>query len=301
LGIDLTGIVMAVIGGDRRDLVLMQKLVSLGARVKAVGFAACEELKQVELVADLEAAVTGAQVLILPMQGTDPEGNIKTLDNSVFLQLTQPIANIIPNGAIFIIGAARDFLRHWAVTYGWKLLEIAEMDDVAILNAIPSAEGAIQIAMEQLPITIHGSQSFVLGFGRLGKTLARMLAAIGAITTVAARKSADLARIYEMGYRPVQFNQLQDYIQGAEIIFNTVPQMVLDEKILSLIRKDALIVDLAAIPGGTDFKAAQKLGIVALMAPGLPGKVAPTTSGRILARVIPPLILRELPQCYLRG
>ena len=224
-------------------------------------FAACEELKQVELVTDLETAVTGAQVLILPMQGTDPDGNIKTLDNNVSLRLTRPIASTIPSGTIFIIGAARDFLHRWATTYGWKLLEIAEMDDVAILNSIPSAEGAIQIAMERLPITIHGSKSFVLGFGRLGKTLARMLAGIGAITTVAARKSADLARIYELGYRPVPFNQLQDYIQEAEIIFNTVPQLVLDEKMLSLIRKDALIVDLAANPGGTDFKVAQELGI----------------------------------------
>jgi dipicolinate synthase subunit A len=150
--------------------------------------------------------------------------------------------------------------------------------------------------MEQLPITIHGSQSFVLGFGRLGMTLARMLAAIGATTTVVARKSADLARIYELGYRPVKFDELQDYLQEAEIIFNTVPQLVLDEKMLPLIRKDALIVDLGAYPGGTDFKTAQELGIAALTAPGLPGKVAPTTGGRILARIIPPLILRELPQ-----
>jgi dipicolinate synthase subunit A len=235
------------------------------------------------------------------MQGTDPEGNIKTLDGNVLLRLTQPIANIIPIGTIFIIGAAREFLRRWAASYGWKLLEIAEMDDVAVLNSIPSAEGAIQIAMEKLPITIHGSQSFVLGFGRLSRTLARMLAGIGAITTVAARNGADLARIYEMGLRPVPFNRLQDYIQEAEIIFNTVPQLVLDEKMLALIRKDALIVDLAAYPGGTDFKTAQKQGIDALLSPGLPGKVAPTTSGRILAQVIPPLILRELPQCYLRG
>jgi dipicolinate synthase subunit A len=293
--------VIAVIGGDRRDLVLMKDLVGLGARVKAAGFAACEELQQVELVADLVAAVTGAQALILPMNGTNQEGKIPTLDSGISLQLTQAIANIIPRGTIFIIGAAREFLHRWAINYGWKLLEIAEMDDVAILNAIPSAEGAIQIAMEQLPITIHGSQSFVLGFGRLGKTLARMLAAIGATITVAARKDADLARIYEIGYRPVKFDQLQECIQEAEIIFNTVPQMVLDENMLSLIRKDALILDLSAIPGGTDFKAAQKLGISAMMAPGLPGKVAPTTSGKILARVIPPLILRELPQCFLRG
>jgi len=293
LGIDLTGTVIAVIGGDRRDLVLMQGLVSLGARVRAVGFAASEELKQIELLADLETAINGAKVLILPMQGTDPEGKIKTLDNSMLL-LTRPIASLIPHGTVFIIGAARGFLRNWASVYGWKLLEIAEMDDVAILNAIPSAEGAIQIAMEQLPITIHGSQSFVLGFGRLGKTLARMLAGIGATTTVAARKSADHARIYEMGYCPVQFDELQDHIPAAEIIFNTVPQLVLDEKILRLVKRDALIIDLGAYPGGTDFKAAQELGITALTAPGLPGKVAPTTGGKILAQVIPPLILREL-------
>ena len=72
MGIDLTGTVISIIGGDRRDLVLMKDLVRLGARVKAAGFAACEDLQQVELVADLETAVTGAQVLILPMNGYRP-------------------------------------------------------------------------------------------------------------------------------------------------------------------------------------------------------------------------------------
>jgi dipicolinate synthase subunit A len=299
LGSDLTGIAISVVGGDRRGLVLIQDLVSRGARVKAAGFAACEELQRVELVTDLENAVAGAQVLVLPMQGTDPEGSIRTLDDNVSLRLTRHIASTIPGGTVFIIGFARDFLHWWADAYGWKLLEIAEMDDVAILNAIPSAEGAIQIAMEQLPITIHGSQCFVLGYGRLGKTLARMLDGIGAITTVVTRKNADLARAFEMGCRPVQFDQLGNYIQEAEIIFNTVPQLVLDEQMLALVRKGALIVDLAAYPGGTDFKSAEKMGIAALLAPGLPGKVAPTTGGRILAQVIPPLILRELPN--LRG
>ncbi len=125
MGIDLTGIVISVIGGDRRSLILMQELVSLGARVKAVGFLACEELKQVELVTDLGTAVSGAQVLILPMQGTDLDGNVKTLDNNVLPRLTRTIANAIPSGTVFIIGAAREFLHRWATAYGWKLLEIS--------------------------------------------------------------------------------------------------------------------------------------------------------------------------------
>ncbi len=301
MGSDLTGINIAVIGGDRRDLVLMHELVALGASVKAIGFSACEELKQVGIIEDLGTAVSNAQVLIFPMQGTDPEGNIRSLSNDCSLKLTPQIARLIPTGVIVIIGAARDFLHRWATTYGWKIIEIAERDDVAILNAIPSAEGAIQIAFEQTSFTIHYSKSFVLGFGRLGKTLARMLGGIGAQTTVVARKSADLARIFEMGFRPVSFDDLQSCINEAEIIFNTVPQLVLDEKILSLVSREALIIDLAAYPGGTDFKTAQKMGITALLSPGLPGKVAPTTSGKILAQVIPQLILHELPNIYMRG
>lgn len=298
MGLDLNGVRVAVIGGDKRDIFLMQELVNIGADVTAAGFPPCNELKGVRLFDSFHEAINGVQVIILPMSGTDTEGNIKSLDDDCTLKFTPSIAEIIPPGTLVIIGFARDFLRSWATKYKWKLIEIAEMDAVAILNAIPSAEGAIQMAMERLPITIHNSKSFVLGFGRLGQTLARMLDGIGAKTTVVSRKRSDLARIFEMGYQPVPFANLHQVISEAEIIFNTVPALVLDEKTLSLLNKDVLIIDLAASPGGTDFTAAKRLGINAILAPGLPGIVAPKTSGKILAQVIPQLILREMPQDY---
>lgn len=298
MGLDLRGIKIAVIGGDRRDIYLMPELIKLGATVTAVGFPPCPELGQVRLVDKFEAALQNSQVLIFPMQGTDQEGNIRTYDQDIKLCLTPATAAAIPQGTLVIIGFARHFVKEWAKRYGWKLLEIAEMDTVAILNAIPSAEGALQLAMERLPITIHDSSSFVLGFGRLGKTIARMLQGIGAKTTVVAWNRADLARIFEIGYRPVHCTQLHQVIAEADVIFNTVPALILDEKLLSLVKKDTLIIDLAAAPGGTDFSTAKRLGINALLATGLPGIVAPKTSGRILAQVIPQLILREIPQEY---
>jgi dipicolinate synthase subunit A len=298
MGLDLRGIKIAVIGGDKRDIYLMSELIKLGAAVTAIGFPPCPELNHVRLVDNFEAALQDTQVLIFPMQGTDPEGNIRTYDQEIRICLTPAIASIIPAGTLVIIGFARDFFKIWAQQYGWKLLEIAEMDTVAILNAIPSAEGALQMAMQRLPITIHDSNAFILGFGRLGKTLARMLKAIGARTTVVARKRADLARIFEIGYKPLHCSQLHQVIMEADVIFNTVPALILDEKLLSLLNKDALIIDLASAPGGTDFTAAKKLGISATLAPGLPGIVAPKTSGKILAQVIPQLILREIPNGY---
>ncbi len=298
MGLDLRGIKIAIIGGDRRDIYLMQELIKLGAAVTAVGFSPCSELSQVRLVDKLETAFNKAQVLVFPMGGTDLEGNIKTLDQDFTLRLSPEIAAAIPEGVLVIIGFARDFVKEWAQKYRWKMIEIAEMDMVAIMNSIPSAEGVLQIAMEKLPITIHDSSSFVLGFGRLGKTLARMLKGIGANTTVVARKRADLSRIFEMGYRPLHCSEMHQLISEADVIFNTVPVLILDEKLLSLLRKDTLILDIASAPGGTDFTAAKRLGLNAILAPSLPGIAAPKTSGKILAQVIPQLILREVPHEY---
>jgi dipicolinate synthase subunit A len=301
VGNDLQGICIAVLGGDRRNIYLISELAGQKARVKAFGFLPAPELASAELVTSLEAALAGVKVVIMPMQGTDQDGMIKTLDQSVYLQLTADTATLIKPGTLVVTGAARDFLKRWASIYQWQLVEIGEMDDLAIYNAVPSAEGALQLAMGKLPITLHGSQSFVLGYGRLARTLARMLMGLGAHATVVARKPQDLARIWETGARPVPFVDLESHIAEAEIIFNTVPVLVLTEALLARMRRDVLIIDLASAPGGTDFAAARALGRQALLAPGLPGSVAPKTSGQILARVIPQLILSKISVNNLQG
>jgi dipicolinate synthase subunit A len=292
--LDLSGIQVAVLGGDDRELVLIPELVKMGAKVAVTGYPERPELAGAHLVGSVAEALTEAQAIIMPMPGTDEFGNIRAVYAPQKLELTEKMMRSLPPGTPVIIGTARSFLKDWAAKYHLDLIEIAEMDDVAILNSIPSAEGAIQIAMQSLPITIHGSQSSVLGFGRVGRTLARMLQGLGAVTTVCARKPADLARIAEMGFNGVAFTEIAPLIGKAEIIFNTIPAMILDQGMLKYCNKEALIIDLASAPGGTDFQAAEQLGIKAILAPGLPGKVAPRTAGKILVQVIPRLILESI-------
>jgi len=145
-----------------------------------------------------------------------------------------------------------------------------------------------------LPITIHGCTAYVLGFGRTGATLARLLGAMGAKTRVAARRKESLARIAEMTLTPIPFDQLSKSLREADAIFNTVPSMVLTGEILENVSPEAVIIDLASAPGGTDFQAADRLGIKAVLAPGLPGRVAPKTAGRILARTILGFLAEEI-------
>ncbi|MGE5403658.1 MAG: dipicolinic acid synthetase subunit A, partial [Candidatus Saccharibacteria bacterium] len=99
---------------------------------------------------------------------------------------------------------------------------------------------------------------------------------------------------YEIGCRRVRLEDMGDNLAGLDVIFNTAPTMVLNDQVLSRMSPDTLIIDLASQPGGTDFENANRYGIKAILAPGLPGKVAPKMAGRILAEVIPRLILEEL-------
>ena len=153
-------------------------------------------------------------------------------------------------------------------------------------NAVPTAEGAIQIAMEELPITIRGARALVIGYGRLGRALAPRLAALGAKISVAARKYADLAWAESWGFGVEQTGKLEGWLCGYDLIVNTVPARVLDEARLAELKPGCLVIDLASKPGGVDMEAAAQLGIKAVWALSLPGKVAPVTAAGSLRSTI---------------
>lgn len=291
---DLKGVKVAVLGGDAREIVLVSTLSRLGAHVQVVGLPVKHEPPHVSLFTSLEEAIRDVQAVILPVPGILENGNIYCVYEEKPLVLSETLLiKLSPQTPVFS-GFARPKLKEIVQSSNVRLITILDLDEVAILNSIPSAEGAIQMAMENTIITIHNSKSFVLGFGRTGASIARLLHGMGARVTVVTRDAAHRARVYEMGMEAIPFSQLSEAITQAEIIFNTVPTMVLTNAILNKAKEDAVIVDVASPPGGTDFESAKRLGIKALLAPGLPGKVAPKTAGQILSRVIPGLLIREL-------
>ena len=155
-------------------------------------------------------------------------------------------------------------------------------DNIAILNAIPTAEGAIQTAMEESYRTLFDSRCLVLGYGRCGKILASMLKGIGANVSVSYRKETDLAYIKSYGLKPLNLYNMEDYIFSYDFIFNTIPSQILDRSILEKVNKKTIIIDLAQAPGGVDYKYARDLDLKAIYCPGLPGRVAPYTAAEIL-------------------
>lgn len=167
-----------------------------------------------------------------------------------------------------------------------EYLDLMELDEMAILNAIPTAEGTVMEVIKETDITIFGSNLLILGYGRLGRVVAKTFGGLGAKIYCEARSKKDLALIYSMGYNEVDLKKLNNYLDKMDIIINTVPTMMLDEKRLALLKKDCIVIDISSKPGGVDFEAAMKLGIKAKLLLGIPSIVAPKTAAMYMKQII---------------
>ena len=158
--------------------------------------------------------------------------------------------------------------------------------ELTVRNCIPTAEGALMIAMQEQAETVFGSSVLVIGFGNVGKASARLFAAAGAEVSCAVRRADAAAEAESAGYAPLMMPELAESISRFDTVINTVPALVLDEPLLEAMKPKALIIDLASLPGGVDKAAAEALGVRLVHALALPGKVAPVTAGRYIADTV---------------
>lgn len=290
----LTGLQVAFIGGDARQLEVIKRCLELDANVILIGF---ENLQSGFSGANnrplLPDTLKDVDALVLPIVGTDDKGFVESIFSSSPLQLTDEIFGALPKKAQVYTGIAKPFLASLMKKHSISYIEMLSLDDVAILNSIPTAEGALMMAIQNTDITIHRSRSIVLGLGRVGMTLARTLHHLGAIVKVGVRKPEHAARVYEMGLTPFYIKQLKDQVKDTDIFYNTVPKPIVTAEVIANMPHHCLIIDLASAPGGVDFRFAEKRGIKALLAPGLPGIVAPKTAGQIIANTLTRLVLEH--------
>lgn len=156
----------------------------------------------------------------------------------------------------------------------------------AVRNAVPTAEGALKLAMEETKQTLYGMRAAVLGGGRIAAALAVRLTALGAKTTVFARKSEARARAWALGASSCGFSELCERLCVFDCIFNTVPQRILGGRELACIKKGAPLIELASAPGCADAQEAASAGVRLVPAGGLPGKITPKTAGKIIYETI---------------
>jgi len=277
---------VAVLGGDRRMAETVPFFLQAGAEVRLSGHQWDDRFAGVRLCASCAEALAGAHVAVLPVQGVDEGGRVFHTQPGQSCTIDAESLRRMERGAVVFTGLASEYLRRICADAGLPLVVYRDADEFAIWNSVPSAEGAIQMAMEATPFTLFGSRSLVLGFGRTGKTIALLLRGLFSDVSVAARSELDQARIWASGYKPVPWHRLPQAVAESDVIFNTVPALVLTRDVLAGAPSHAVVIDVASAPGGTDFEAARELGLTAKLAPGLPGIVAPVTAGKLIAELV---------------
>jgi len=272
---------IAVLGGDLRQLSAAERLKELGYEVSLFGF---DTYGEGPFLSAEEAAI-GASVLLLPVPAVRNDRlNLPFSEERVTLsELLERLEGSL-DGVNRVFGGkipeeAVSALRE----RGIAVCDLTGEERFNVLNAVPTAEGAIAIAMNHLDVTLYGASVCVLGFGRIGKALCRPLTALGAKVTAVSRKAKDRALSEIYGCRAVDYGDLPSLAGEFDVIFNTVPATVLNEETLAAMDGRGFVIDLASKPGGVDQDAALRHNVTVITALSLPGKVAPVTAGRIIA------------------
>lgn len=269
-----------LIGGDERMRYLAFELAEDGFPVYVHGQKNCGKRNVIET--DLEDVARKSTVVILPLPVTRDGRTLNAPFAEKPIYLDDDFARLFLNHTVYG-GMIPQLLMSSSLWQEIMAEDYYCREELAVGNAIPTAEGAIGIAVDEYPGTINGAKCLITGFGRIGKTLALDLRGLGARVYCAARKKEDLMMMRAFGVEPLTYREIG---QRFDLIFNTVPASVLSATTLAKQTADTMIIELASAPGGVDLLSAEKRGIRVINAQSLPGRVAPKTAAAYIKEAV---------------
>ncbi len=270
---------IAVLGGALREKVVAARLQEEGFPVSVCAVEGMNDIAE----ATVCDCVKDANVLILPVASNDESGKIFAPATAESLYFGEEEMRLLAEDAVIYCGVASLMLKTAAKRLNHKLIEVMDLDEVAVPNGALTAEGTLYLAMARFPVSVSELNVAVFGYGRVGKATAQLFRALKAKVVVFSRNKKEIAegrgRHIDMRF----YNGVPAVLAKADLVINTVPAIIVNEQMMRHMSKDVLLIDLAAAPGGVDTKAANEKGLEVLNAPGIPGKYAPISAGQILA------------------
>ncbi|MBR6559154.1 MAG: hypothetical protein IKT70_09155 [Clostridia bacterium] len=269
---------LAVIGGDRRLSAAAEAAAADGFECAVWGNSIC--YGGVVRCTSPEDALRGASVVILPLPLSQDGVRLFAPDSieGGDLRLTKLVEAIPQNAKVYGGKIPCDImcmLRGREISFK----DYYEEEAFKIKNAYQTAEGAIGIAIKELPVTLFGSRALVVGYGRVGRATAELLKKMGVKVTVAARRESDLADAICRGMNIYNDSRgLEGISSEYDCIFNTVPVRLFTDKVLHSL-SGTLFVELASSPFGADASSAEAAGVKMIRAISLPGKTCPVSAG----------------------
>lgn len=271
----------AVIGGDMRQVYLAEVFAAKGYKVSGYALERKGHHSGLKEESSLKEALKEADVIAAPFPFLK-SGKIQGCGAFSDLTIENIFQQAKKGSLIFAGGIPKEFQKR-AEEKGIVCVDYLKDESIAMQNTVATAEGILAEAIKRSPRNLYKSDCLVLGYGKCGSTLVSYLKKFFCNVTVYEKEPSVAACAVVAADKAADVMELPKCLMEAQYIFNTIPSLVLPKAMLEYVRKDALILDLASAPGGVDYKAAEKMGIQAVLLPGLPGRYAPLSSAEILA------------------
>lgn len=272
---------IALLGGDARMIYALSVLSDRGFEVAAWGFGKSELPSFSVRVRDIEDAISHCRAVILPTPASRDSITLYSPLHDRDAVTLSHLISLLPDDCTLIGGALSPALKKMIEDRALSYYDICESEDFATKNAIPTAEGALAIAISEMPATLMDSRCAVIGYGKCGSAMAKCLHSLGGNVSVFARKKTARDNAELLGYESFSTSELEK-LCGYDLIVNTAPARLFDTELLKKIKRDALVLDIASAPYCTDEKIAAEIGVKYLRAPSLPGKYSPLSAGKII-------------------
>ena len=262
------------VGGDERQKFAAEYIKK---QVNTVSFAyTFEELKK---------EIPQADIIVLPLPVTrdgkhinsDPKNGLISIEELIFL---------LKEGMTIMAGMINNDTAQRIASKGVALYDYYKSEVLTILNSVSTAEGVIYELIGNSKINLQGSKSLVTGYGKASSAICKLLYSLGSEVVVSARSERDRIVAAAHNCKAIPLYDINENSDDLDFVINTVPALVIDEKVICRLKKDCFILDIASAPYGTDFEAAEKYGITAKKAPSLPGRISPRSAGKAIAKTI---------------
>ena len=278
-----------ILGGDFRNIELAKLLAKDENIVYTYGLE--KELYQKQeykniLICNNIKELEKAQVIItaIPLSKDGVNLNMPLYDEKIKIN---DILKIMGKKLVFSGNLSKDTLNKFS-SFNIDVVDIMKIEEFAILNAIPTAEETIKIIIENMKKMIHNTKCLIMGYGRIGKVLAKKLSGLSVNVTCLVSNDIEKTWCEVGGYSWIEFKNIKDnniILKKYDIIINTIPRIILTHE-LSEVQKDTLVIDLASKPYGIDRKVVKKEKLNFIEALGLPGKSAPITVAENMKKII---------------
>lgn len=276
-----------VLGGDLRYLEIIDSL-RVKHRVDVVGYknTYIDGVKNIDIN---DVSIDLYDVIILPINGVMDKNMINCRFNNIPIKLPEDLFVNTKENVLIFSGIPTPCLN--------KMLEVSNRDCIYMMkdkevirkNAIPTAEGVLADVINNTEHTLSDSKVLVFGYGNIGRVIVKYLNLLGADTCVSIIDENDKRILDAIGVKCFYSNCISDLIEhigSSDVIINTVPSTIINDDLIKYINKDCYILDVASHPHGINREVLDEFFIKNKLYLGIPGKVAPKTSGKILCKKI---------------